>query len=552
MKTYSEFCGTLRAPALAGLLVLASLPAYSQAGPEVLTYQYDNMRTGANTNEYKLTPLNIRGDSFGKLFSHAVDGAVYAEPLYVSGLNVAGKGRHNVVFTATQHGSVYAFDADDNLGPNALPLWQVSFINPAAGVTPLTPKDAGACANVPREDTIAATPAIDLDAGTIFVEGLTREATGKGVEIVHRLHALNLGTGAEQPNSPAVIQGSVTNAAGKRIVFESLRHQCRTGLLLQNGHVYFGFSAQCDEGDYHGWVMAYNERTLQQVGIYNNTPNGAQGGIWQGGGGISADANGDMFMTTGNGSFATNYSSLSQYNLSDSFLKLSTRNGLTLVDYFTPHNQAALNAADMDVSAGSTMVLPDAVGSREHPHLLVGCGKDGTVYLLDREHLGQFHPEGDKQIVEELPNLVGTPWSFPVPAYFNHMIYYQGNVDVLKAFNIADGFITPKPVSKSTVRFGSPGGIPSVSAAGTSNAIVWALQTDGWSSGGAAVLHAYDATNLSQELYSSERNSARDHPGAAIKWTIPMVVNGKVYVGADYSLTVYGRYADWPGSRTNQ
>ena len=499
------------------------------------------MRTGANTNELLLTPLNVKSNLFGKLFSCAVDGAVYAEPLYVAGLNVPGKGAHNAVFVATQHGSVYAFDGDNNQGSNASPLWQVSFINPAAGVTPLTPADAGACGNVPREDVIAATPAIDLNTGTIFVEVLTREATGNAVKFVHRLHALDIRTGAEQANSPAVIQGSVTNSAGEEVVFDNLRQQCRTGLLLQNGFVYLGYSAQCDEGTYHGWVMAYDERTLQQAGIYNDTPNGSRGGIWQGGAGISADASGNMFATTGNGDFATNYNSLNQYNLSDSILKLTGRNGLTLVDYFTPYNQAALDRADLDVSAGSTMVLPDSAGSTDHPHLLVGCGKDGTVYLLDRDQLGQFNAVRDTQIVEELPHVVGTPWNFPVPACFNNMIYYQGSADIMKAFQIADGFMTAKPVSKSKVTFGPPGGIPSVSASGTSNGIVWALQTDAWSSHGPAVLHAYDATNLARELYNSNLSPSQDKAGAAVKFTIPMVANGRVYVGTDYYLSVYGR-----------
>jgi hypothetical protein len=248
-----------------------------------------------------------------------------------------------------------------------------------------------------------------------------------------------------------------------------------------------------------------------------------------------------MFATTGNGSFATNYNSLNQYSLSDSILKFTGRNGVTLIDYFTPHNQADLDRADLDVSAGSTMVLPDAAGSTDHPHLLVGCGKDGTVYLLDRDQLGQFNAVQDTQIVEELPNVVGTPWNFPVPAYFKNMIYYQGSADIMKAFRIADGFMTAKPVSKSTVTFGPPGGIPSVSASGSSNGIVWALQTDAWSSHGPAVLHAYDATNLARELYNSNLNPAQDRAGAAVKFTIPMVANGKVYVGTDYYLSVYGQ-----------
>ena len=509
----------------------------------VLTYQNNNLRTGANTNEFLLTPANVRSNSFGKLFTQPVDGAVYAQPLYVAGLNIPAKGTHNVVLVATQHGSVYAFDADSNQGANASPLWQVSFINPAAGVVPLAPADYGNCPNIPYEECIESTPAVDLNAGIIYLEAVTRETTNGVVSFVHRLHALSIATGAEQPGSPVVIQGSAPGTGvggnGTVIAFDPRVQQCRTGLLLQNGFLYFGYSSQCDSGNYHGWVMAYNAQTLQQVGIYNDTPNGSQGGIWHGGGGMVGDPAGGFFAMTGNGTFSTNYSTMAQYNLSDSFIKFNGNNGLTLTDYFTPYNQANLNGADLDVSAGSPMGLPDSVGSVAHPHLLAGCGKDGTIYLLDRDNLGHFNTANDSQIVQELPNVVGTPWSFPVPAYFNNTIFYQGNADVMRAFHISGAAITPTPVATSQVTFGSPGGIPSVSANGTNNAIVWALQVDAWASGGSSILHAYNATNLA-EIYNSNLNPNRDNPSAAIKWTVPTVANGKVYVGAEFTLSAYG------------
>ncbi|MDB6068031.1 MAG: hypothetical protein JWR26_4239 [Pedosphaera sp.] len=522
---------------------LTVLPLPTNSFLDVLTYHNDNLRTGQNTNELVLTLANVNTNSFGQLFSQAVDGAVYAQPLYVAGLNVPGKGTHNAVFVATQHGSVYAFDADSKEGTNAAPLWQVSFINPAAGITPLTPADVGGCPNIPHEECIAATPAIDLGTGTIYLEALTREVTNGAVKFVHRLHALNISTGAEQLNSPVVIQGSAPGSGaggnGTTIVFDPLLEQCRTGLLLQNGFLYFGFSAQCDGGSYHGWVMAYNAQTLQQVGIYNATPNGGLGGIWHGGDGMVGDAAGGIFAMTGNGTFGTNYAAMNQYNLSDSFLKFTGNNGLTLIDYFTPYNEAALSGADLDVSAGGPMGLPDSIGTVAHPHLILGCGKDGTIYLLDRDNLGHFNAANDAQIVQELPNVVGTPWNFPVPAYFNNAIYYQGNADVLRAFHIAGAAITTTPVATSTVTFGSPGGVPSVSANGTSNGIVWAIQTDAWGSGGPAILHAYNATNL-VELYNSGMIPERDDASAAIKWVAPTIANGKVYIGSDYALTVYG------------
>ena len=521
--------------------VLAVLSPPTNSSFNVLTYHNDNFRSGANSSEFLLAPANVNTNSFGKLFTQRVDGAVYAQPLYVAGLNLPGKGTHNVVFVATQHGSVYAFDADSNQGTESLPLWQASFINPAVGVIPLQPADYGYCPNIPYEECIESTPVIDLGAGLIYLEAVTRETTNGVVSYVHRLHALNISTGAEAPNSPVVIQGSVAGTGGggdgTTINFNAQFHQCRTALLLQNGIIYFAYSSQCDSGGYDGWVMAYQAGTLKQVGIYNDTPNGSQGGIWQGGGGMVGDPDGGVYAMTGNGSFSTNYSLLTQYNLSDSFLKFT--NGLTLADYFAPYNQASLSGADLDISAGSPMGLPDSAGSPTHPHLLTGCGKDGTIYLLDRDNLGHFNRANDSQIVQELPNVVGTPWSFPVPAYFNNTIYYNGNADVMRAFHIANAVITPTPVATSTVTFGSPGGNSSISANGTNNGVVWALQTDGWGNGSPAVLHAYNAANLA-ELYNSSLNPNRDYPGPAIKWTVPTVANGKVYVGAEFALSVYG------------
>jgi hypothetical protein len=507
---------------------------------EALTYQCNIERTGANTNEFLLTPQNVKPGSFGKLFWHKVDGAVYAEPLYVAGVEVPGKGRHNAVFVVTQHGGAYAFDADDGQGANAAPLWQVTFIDPSKGIVPFTTNVAGLCNNVPREDSIAATPVIDRDAGTIFFEVLTCDTNSAKAKIIHRLHALDIRTGKEQPNSPMVIEAAVKNVSGGTVSLDNRLQQCRTGLLLVNGVLYFAYSAQCDEGKYHGWVVAYDEKTLKQVGVYNDTPNGSAGGIWNGTAGMSADAGGNIYTTTGNGDFNTNYPALAQCSLSDSFLKFTGRDGITLVDYFTPHNQDTLNKADLDISAGSTLVLPDSVGSAAHPHLLVGAGKDGTIYLLDRDKLGGFNAQADTQVVAELPNAVGKPWNYPVPAYFNNLVYYQCSDDVMKAFRVEDGAISSQPVTMSANRFGPPGAIPSVSASGNSNGIVWILEAEGWAAHDTAVLHAYDAVDLRRELYNSDHAATNDAPGPAVKFTIPMVANGKVYVGGDYYVAVYG------------
>ncbi len=520
---------------------LTVLPVPADRGYNVLVGQHDNLRTGANTNEFVLTPGNVNATSFGKLFTRSVDGAVYAQPLYVSGLDFPGRGVHNALFVATQHGTVYAFDADNNQGANAVPLWQTSFINPAAGVTPNLA--VGYCGDIPYEECIAATPVIDLAGGTIYVEAVTAETTNGVEHDVQRLHALNLLTGAEQTNSPVVIQGSVPGTGiggdGTNIVFDGNLEQCRTALLLQNGQVYFAFSSHCDAGNYHGWVMAYDAHTLQQTGLYNTTPNGSFGGIWQGSGGLVGDASGAVFLMTGNGDFNTNYSVLTQANLSESFLKFNPGSGLVLTDYFTPYNQAALTAVDLDLAAGCPMGLPDAAGSVAHPHLLVGAGKDGTIYLVDRDHLGHYNSAQDSQIVAELPNAMGIPPSYPVPAYFNNTLYYQASSDVMRAFALTNATLSPAPVAVSSTTFGPPGGVPGVSANGTSNAIVWVVQTDGWPSGGTAILHAYNATNLA-ELYNSGQAPKRDVPGPAVKWVAPTVAGGKVYVGGDFTLDVFG------------
>lgn len=521
---------------------LTVLPIPTNRCQNVLTTQHDNGRTGADTNEYVLTPAAVTNSGFGLVFTQPVDGAVYAQPLYVSGLNLPGQGVHNVVFVATQHGTVYAFDADGNQGANAAPLWQTSLVNPAAGVTPITPADVGGCGNIPYEECIAATPVIDLAGNAIYLEALTRETTNGVPSYVHRLHALNLLTGQEQSNSPVVIGGAVPGSGdgGDAVVFNPRVEQCRTGLLLQDGVVYFGYSSQCDYYAYHGWVMAYDARTLQQEGVYCDTPNGGQGGIWQSGGGLAGDPSGAVLVMTGNGDFGTNYSDPSLYNMSDSVLKFSPGGGLVLTDYFTPFNQAALNGADLDLSAGSPLVLPDAAGSPAHPHLLAGAGKDGTLYLLDRDSLGHFNGTQDSQVVQEIPNAIGTPWNFLVPAWFNHTLYFQGNEDVLRGFPIAGAVINTNAAISSSVTFGGPGGVPAISANGTNDGIVWALETDAWPNGGPAVLHAYNATNLA-ELYNSSQIPGRDVAGAAVKWTVPTVAGGKVYVGGDFSLSVYGK-----------
>ena len=506
----------------------------AQGVGDVLTYHNDNARTGQNLNETVLNPVNVNLATFGKVFTQPVDGYVYAQPLYLGAVAVAGKGVHNVVFVATEHDSVYAFDADDNLGTNALPLWQTSFLDPAAGITTVPSADVGSGDIVP-EIGITSTPVIDPASGTLYVIAKTKE---NGV-YRQRLHALDLTTGQDRTN--VTLQASVKgtgdgNDGLGHVPFNPLRQMNRPGLLLLNGVVYAAFASHGDNGPYHGWVLGYAAANLALVQVFNTTPNGGLGGIWMSGAGPAADAAGGIYFETGNGTFSTNPPPL---NLGDSFVRLQpSGTNLSVADYYTPYNQSNLNASDADLGSGGALVLPDTVGSATHPHLLVGCGKQGTVYLVDRDQMGHYSSTSDSQIVQSLPGAVGGTWS--MPAFFNGQVYYQGANDVLKAFQVSGGKLVPTPVTRSSTPFGFPGATPSISANGTAGAIAWVLETDLYGSRGQAVLHAYNATNLTQELYNSNQAGSRDNPGPATKFTVPTVTHGHVYVGTANTLAVYG------------
>lgn len=514
-------------------------PAYAQSSANVMTYHNDNARTGQNLREPNLTLQNVDADHFGLLFTYPVDGWMFAQPLYVSGLSIPGRGVHNVLFVATEHGSVYAFDADDNQGANADPLWQVSVINPAAGVTTVPIQDYGY--GEPPELCITGTPVIDGVSGTLYVVAQTKETDGEYSVYVHRLYALDIYTGTEQPGSPVVIQPSVSGTGigsddQNQIAFSGFNQLQRPGLLLLNGVVYAAFGSIGDIDPYHGWLLGYDAKTLGLLQAFNDTPNGQGGGLWMSGGGTAADAAGNLYCLTGNGDFDAAKGGL---DYGDSFLRLSAAGtNLVVSDYFAPYNQATLNVTDGDLGSGGPLVLPAEAGSAAHPHLLVGAGKAGTIYLLDRDHLGGFNPLDDSQIVQSLSQIIGS--EFSTPAYFNHYIYFLGVQDVLKAFAITNGQMSRAPVSQAGTTFGFTGATPSISANGINNAIVWVVQVDAWESGGPAILRAYNATNLTQELYNSNQADSRDQLGPALKFTVPTVANGKVYVGTAFGMSVFG------------
>jgi len=520
----------------------------AQAQINVTTYHYDNARDGQNLNEFLLTPANVNPAQFGILFVQPVDGYIYAQPLYVSGVQIAGcvyaEGCvHNVVFIATENDSVYAFDADSNAGANASPLWHVSFINPAAGITTVNSLNDAGCSDLMPDIGITGTPVIDLSSNTLYVVANTKE----NGTFFQRLHALDITSGAEKFGGPVVIQATVpgagTGQSGGQISFDPLKNGQRPGILLQNGLVYIAWASHCDVGPYHGWVMAYDAQSLQQVAVWNSTTNGSDGGVWQSGAAPAADSSGNVFLATGNGTFDLNTAGP---DAGDTILKLGAASGGTfpILDYFTPYNQASLSASDTDLGSGGVMLFPDLPAGSAHQHLLTETGKQGTLYLVDRDNMGHFNASGDTQIVQSLASVVGGLYA--TPAFWNNTLYLGGTNDALKAFSFNagnSGLLSDSPVSSSPETFFFPGPTPSVSASGNTNGLVWALEEDNPS----AVLRVYEATNLSNELYNSTQKS-QDTPGPSVKFAVPTVVNGKVYVGTASQLAVFGLAGSLPSA----
>ena len=496
------------------------------------THQNDNARTGQNLNETVLTPSNVNQTQFGKLFSYAIDGQAFASPLYVASVSIPGQGFHNVVYVATEHDSVYAFDAD---GLVSTPLWNVSFINPAAGITTVSMIDnPNICCDIYPEVGITSTPVIDQTTGTLYVVARTAEVSGSTTNYVTRLHALDITSGAEKFGGPVVIQATVPGLGGL-VPYADLTQNQRAGLLLNNGVVYIASGSYSDEYPYHGWILGYGATSFQQVMVFCTTPNSPLGGgIWQSGGGPAADSDGNIYFITGNGTFNADTGGT---EWGDTFIKLSP--GGVVLDYFTPHDQANMVAHNLDLGSAGVLLLPDQPSIP--PRLVGSAGKSQTIYLINRDNMGHYNPNNDSQIVQELvnvfPNGMPEPGNFSSPVYFNGNVYFSPINDTVQVFPLTNGLLSSSPTSRSLATYSYPGGEMAISANGSSNGILWAVQYNQTTPG---VLHAYDATNLATELYNSNQAGTRDTMDLAVRFSIPAVANGKVFVGGNSSLAVYG------------
>ncbi len=501
----------------------------------VTTYHYDNLRSGQNLHETSLTPSLVQVGTFGKLFSQPVDGQVYAEPLVLHNLQIKGKGTHAVVYVATENDSVYAFDATSNTGTNATPLWQVNFTNAANGITTVPSTDLGSIAISPQIG-ITGTPVIDPNNSTLYVVAATKENGA----YFQRLHALDVTTGAEKFGGPIVIAAKVSGTGSDsdkgKVSFDPFRTNQRPGLLLLNGQVYISWASHGLETQfaYHGWVMGYNETTLKQTAVFCVTANGEQGGIWQSGDGLAADTLGNIFFMAGNGTFDANTGGV-DYGMS--YVKLATNGGMKVADYFTPFNAVKLSDEDLDLGSGGPLLLPFQSGTTT-PNLAVGAGKDGTIFLLNRSNMGHFNADGNTQIVEEVTDAFGGHSLYSTPAYWQGNLYFWAANDLLRIYAMSKGLIGATPIATSTVTVNSPGATPVISSNQGSNGILWALDTS-HAITGPAVLHALDPLTA-VEIYNSGQSGSRDKAGNAVKFSIPTVANGKVYVGTATELDVYG------------
>jgi hypothetical protein len=495
----------------------------------VLTYKSDTLRTGQYPNETILNTGNVNSSHFGKHVSYPVDGQVYAQPLFVPNLSING-GTHNVAFVSTEHDSVYAFDADQKSAIS--PLWHVNFTDPSHSINTVSSANDVHCTVLSPEYGITGTATIDVNAKTMYVVAATREPGG----VFEHLHALDITTGKERSGSPLLIKASVPGTGDgsvNGIIDFNASHQLqRPGLLLMNGIVYIAFGSYCDQDPYHGWIIGYDSTSLQQTTVYNNSRNGVRGAIWQSGGGLVGDTNGNIYYQVGNGTFDINTGGP---DIGDAVVKLSTLGGLKLVDYFAPFNQGCLDTIDLDLGSAGALLIPSH-------NELISVGKEGRIAVLNRDKLGKYtiiHNPCSNQnltnvdkVLQELPPNTASGGCWSTPAYWNgstgEYVYFGEVGDHVKAFKLTNGLLSTSPTSQTPESLGYPGGNVAISSNGpmANTGIVWVIDPS-------ATLRAYDATNLGHELFNSKLPSY-------IKFTTPIIANGEVFIGTGGSLEIYG------------
>lgn len=524
---------TMRCSAVFCCLILSTSLAVAQVA--VTTFHNDNYRSGTNTSEYSLTPASVSVAQFGRQAVFPVEGYVYAQPLYVPNLNIGGV-NHNVVFIATEHDQVYAFDT-----ASGAQLWATNLLgnkNLLTMASPISSNDVN-CTDLVPEIGVTGTPVIDTTTNTMYLVAAVKQYDMvSGTTTFHQqMHALDLTTGLDKvpPHEiTATYPGTGAGSVNGVLTFDPLIGGQRPGLLLVNDKVVVGWASHCDLGNYHGWLMAFNQTTLAPQGVFVDTPNAQQGGFWSSGGGLAADASNFIYAPTGNGDFTA---SSGGTDYGDSILRLASFSPfqMDVLDYFTPWDEQQLDGEDGDVAAGSLTLLPDQPGL-PYPHLLVQVGKEGTIDLVNRDNMGHWHSGNDSQIVQTLPYEIGGVWGSPT--FWNNTAYFGGVDDYLKAFsfNPQTQLLSTGPVSQTPEQFAFPGPTVSVSSNGTSNGIAWIVESDSTY----AVLRAYSATNLADELYNSEQNSGRDRAGLPVKFSVPTIADGHVFVPAQGQVSMYG------------
>jgi hypothetical protein len=491
----------------------------------VMTYRYNPQRTGLNSNETILTPNNVNVNSFGKLFVLTVNGVVDAEPLYLYATAIAG-GIHNVLIVVTERDNVYAFDAD-----SGTQYWEVSTLLPGE-----MPSDDRGCNQVQPTIGITSTPVISQ--GVIYLVAMSKDSSGNYYQ---RLHALSTYSGAELFGGPVEITGKYPgtgdNSSGGYVIFDAAQYKERSGLLMVGNNIYLTWASHCDTRPYTGWVMAYNAFTLQQTSVLNVTPNGNEGAIWGSGGGLTSDGNGNIFFLDANGVFDTTLNSSGFPSMGDygnAFIRLTTRQGLAVADYFEMDNQGEENCCDIDLGSGGAMVLPnlkDASGKTWQ--LAVGAGKDQNIYIVNRNNLGKFNSTSNNIFQELVGVLPGGMWNSP--AFSNNTLFYGPVGSPILAFKFQNAKLLSTPVAQSTHSFGFPGATLMVSSNNGTDSIVWAVENVN-----PAVMHAYTANNLTELYNTSQAANGRDNFGAGNKYAAPTVANGKVYVPTTTGVGVFG------------